>query len=120
MAAEGFLQWCLLEEYGLTLYMFIHMSLLLIFHYVDVMFGSYMANRANDVSIDRCNLLYVSCVGETVHEFGLSTLGMNHFILCISCIEENFGHHMVSTWRFNDEDGYLTFQLKSILGILEM
>ena len=44
------------------------MSLLLVFHYVDVMFDSYMANKANDLSIDRCNLLYVSWVREIVHE----------------------------------------------------
>ena len=63
-----------------------------------------MTNKVNDGSIDRSNLLYVSWVGEIVHELGLSTLGMNHFILCISCIEENFGHHIVATWRFIDED----------------
>ena len=71
-----------------------------------------MANMANDEGIDVCNLLYVSWVGEIVHELGISTMGMNHFILCISCIEEKFGHHMVVTWRFIDEDGYLTFQLE--------
>ena len=95
------------------------MSLLLVFHYVDVMFGSYMANRANDESIDRCNLLYVSWVGEIVHDLGLSTLGRNHSISCISCIEEIFRHHMVATWRLINEDGYLTFQLEAILDILE-
>ena len=95
------------------------MSLLLVFHYVDVMFGSYMANRANNESIDRCNLLYVSWVGEIVHELGLSTLGMNHFILCISCVEEIFSHHMIATWRFIDEDGYINFQLEAILDIIE-
>ena len=49
---EALLQWILLEEYSLTFFMSAHMSLLLIFHYVDVMFGSYMANRGNDESID--------------------------------------------------------------------
>ena len=93
----------------MTLFMFSHMSLLLVFHYDDVMFDSYIANRANYVSIDTCNLLYVSWVGEIVHNLGLSTLGMNHFILCISCIEEKFGHNIVATWRFIDEDGYLNF-----------
>ena len=107
------------REYGLKFFMFIHMSLLLVFHYVDVMFDSYMANRANDVNIDRCNLLYMTWVGQIVHELGVSTLGRNHFISCISCIEEMFGHHMVATWRFIDEDGYLTFQLEAILKILE-
>ena len=102
----------------MALFMFIHMSLLLVFHYVYVMFGSYMANRANDERIYRCNLLYVSWVREIVHELGLSTLGMNQFILCISCIEKNFGHHMVATWRFIDGDGYLNFQLEAILDIL--
>ena len=116
---EDLLRWLLLGEYGLTLFMFIHMSLLRFFHYVDVMFGSYMANTANDESIDRCNLLYVSWVGEVVHELGLSTLGMNHLILCISRVEKIFGHHMVSTWRFIFKDGYLTFQLEAILDILE-
>ena len=95
------------------------MSLLLVLNCVDVMFGSYMAKMANDESTDRCNLLYVSWVGEIVHELGHSTLGMNHFILCISYIEENFSHHMVSTWIFIDQDGCLTFQLEAILEILE-
>ena len=111
--------WLLLGEYGLELFMFSHMSLLLVFHYDEVMFDSYMANMANDEGIDVCNILYVSLVGEIVHELGLSILGMNHFILCISCIEDNFGHHMVATWRFIDEEGYLTFQLEAILNILE-
>ena len=103
----------------MTLFMFSHMSLLLFFHYNDVMFDSYMANMANDEGIDVCNLLYVSWVGEIFLELGLSTLGMNHFILCISCIEKNLGHHMVATWRFIDEDGYLNFQLEAIIEILE-
>ena len=115
---KALLRWLLLGEYGLTLFMFIHMSLLLVFHYVDVMFDSYLANMDNDEGIDICNILYVSWVGEIVHELGLSTLGMNHFILCISCIEENFVHHMVATWRFIDGDGYLNFQLEAILDIL--
>ena len=85
------------------------MSLLLVFHYVDVMFGSYMANRANDEGIDRCNILYVSWAGEIVHELVLSTLGRNHFISCISCIDEIIGHHFVSTWRFIDEERNLNF-----------
>ena len=113
------LRWLLLGKYGLTLFMFSHMSLLLIFHYDDVIFDSYIANMASDEGIDICNLLDVSWVGEIFHELGLSTLGMNHFILCISCIEKNFGHHMVSTWRFIDEKRYLTFQLEAILDILE-
>ena len=54
--------------------MFSHMSLLLDFHYDDVMFDSYMANMDDDEGIDVCNLLYVSSVGEIVHELGLSTL----------------------------------------------
>ena len=99
--------------------MFIHMSLLLVFHYVDVMFGSYMDNRANDESVDIWSLLYVSWVGEVVRELGFSTLGRNHFNSCISCIDEIFGHHMVSTWRFINEDGHLSFQLEGILDILE-
>ena len=85
------------------------MSLLLILHYIDVMLRSYKANRANDERIERCNLLYVTWVGEIVHEMGLSTLGRNHFISFISCIEDIFGYHMVATWRFIDEEGYLTF-----------
>ena len=93
----------------MTLFMFIHMFLLLVFRYVDVMFGSYVANMANDESIDRCNLLYVTWVGEIFHELWISTLGRDHFTSCISCIEEIYGHHMVSTWRFIDEEGYLTF-----------
>ena len=109
----------LLGEYGLTLFMFSHMVLLPVFHYDDVMVDSYIANMANDEGIDVCNLLYVSWLGEKFHEFGLSTLGTNHIILCISCIEEKFGHHMVSTWRFIYEEGYLTFQLDSILDILK-
>ena len=116
---KAFLRWLLLGECGLTLFMLIHMSLLLVFHYVDVMFGSCMANRANDESNDRCNLLYVSWVGDIIHELGLSTLGRNHFISCISCIEETFRHHMVATWKFIYEDGYLNFQLQAILEILE-
>ena len=84
---KALLHWLLFGEYGLTLFMFIHMYLLPFFHYVDVMFGSYMANMPNDESIYRCNLLYVSWVGGIVHELGISTLGMNHFILCISCVE---------------------------------
>ena len=104
-------------EYGLKFYMSIHMSLLLSFHSVDMMLGANKANRANDQSMERCNLLYVTWVGEIFHELGLSTLGMNHFILCISCIEENYGHH--ATWRFTDEEGYLNFQLEAILDILE-
>ena len=103
----------------MTLFMFSHMSLLLDFHYDDVMFDSYMDNMANDEDIELCNLLYVSWVGDIVHELGLSTFGMNHFILCISCVEDIFSHHMVSTWRFIDEDGYLTFQWEAILDILE-
>ena len=102
----------------MTLFMFSHMSLLLVFHYDDVMLDSYMANMANDEGIDVRNLLYVSWVGEIVHELGLSIFGMNHFILCISCIEEKFGHHIVATWRFIDEDEYLIFQLEAILDIL--
>ena len=58
-------------------------------------------------------------VGEIFHDLGLSTLGMNHFILYISYIEEKFCHHMVATWRFIDEDAYLNFQLEAILDILE-
>ena len=54
-----------------------------------------------------------------LHESGISTLVMNHFILYISCIEEIFLNHMVSTWRFTDEERYLTFQLEAILHILE-
>ena len=103
----------------MTFYMFIHMSLLLVFHFDDVMLGPKKANGVNDESIERCNLLYVTWVGEIFHELGLSTLGRNHFISCISCIEEIFGHHMVSTWRFINEGMYLTFQLEAILDILE-
>ena len=78
-----------------------------------------MANRANDEGIDICNLPYVSCVGEIFHELGISSLGRNQFISCISCIEDIFGHHMVATWRFIDEEGYLAFQWEAILEILE-
>ena len=35
---EALLHWLLLGEYGLTFFMFIHVSLLLVFHYVDVIF----------------------------------------------------------------------------------
>ena len=57
---DALMRWLLLGEYGFTMFMFSHTYLLLVFHYVDVMFDSYIANRANDVSIDSCNLLYVS------------------------------------------------------------
>lgn len=73
------------------------MSLLPFLCYVDVMFDSYMANRANDGSIDRCNLLYLSWVGKRVPELGISTLGMNHFILYVSCVDEIFSDHVVTT-----------------------
>ena len=95
----------LFRSYGLKLYMFIHMSLLLILHIVGMILGSNKGNGAKDGSMERYNLLHIAWDGEIFYDKELSTLGKNHFISCISCIYEFLGHHMVATWRFIDEEG---------------
>ena len=78
---KALLRWLLFGEYGLTLYMFIHMSLLLIFNIFGMMLGSNKVNKAKDGSMKRSNLLHVAWDGEIVYDGGISTLGRDHFPL---------------------------------------
>ena len=52
-------------------------------------------------------------------EMELFLCGKRDFILYISCINDDVGHHMVVTWYFMVEGGHLTMQLEVILYISE-
>ena len=65
------------------------------------------------------NQLHKSCDEEMYCRMELFIYGEDHFILCISCINDDVRHHMVVTWYFMAEGGHLTIQLEVILCILE-
>ena len=51
---------------------------------------------------------------EMYYVMELFLYGESYFILCISCIEDVFGHYMVVTWYFMMGGGHLTKQLEVI------
>ena len=105
--------------YGLTsLSTHIAPSLLLL-HNVGMMLGSNKANRAKDESISILNQIHKAWDEEMYCEMELILCGKSHFILCISCINDDVGHHMVVTWYFMVERGNLTMQLEVILYVFE-
>ena len=113
------MRWLLLEEYGSTFHMSIHMSLFPTLHSVEMMLRESKATRAKDWSMERHNLLHVAWVGEIVYELGLSTWGRNHYTSHISCREEALGQQMVATWGLIDEERHIATQLEAIIDILE-
>ena len=111
---EALLRWLLLGEYGST-YFSTHISLFLLLHDVGMMLGSNKANRAKDEGMSMLNILYKTWDEEMLCETGLFLCVKNHFNLCISCIDDDVGHHMVVTWHFLEKGGHLTIQLEAIL-----
>ena len=56
---------------------------------------------------------------EMYCEMEIFLCGKSYFILCISCINDEVGTHMVVTWYFMMEGGHLTIQLEVILYVFE-
>ena len=83
-----------------------------------MMIGTNKANRDKDEGMSMLNLLHETWDEEMLCEMELFLCGKNHF-LCISCIDDDVGHHMVVTWYFMVEGGHLAIQLEVILCILE-
>ena len=88
---------------------FTHITLLLLLlHNVGMMLGSNKANRAKDEGMSMLNILHKAWDEEMYCEMELFLCGRSHFVLCISCINDEFGTHMVVTWYFMMEGGHLT------------
>ena len=68
---------------------------LLILRNFGMMLGSNKANRAKDEIISM--LIHKAWDGEMYCEMELFLCGKGHFILCISCNDDDVGHHMVVT-----------------------
>ena len=84
-----------------------HISLFLLFHNVGLMLGSNKANRAKDEGMSMLNVLHKTWDEELLCEMGLFLCEKNHFVLCISCIDD-VGQLMVVNWYFMVEGGHLT------------
>ena len=90
------------------------MPLFLLLHNVGMMIETNKVNKARDEGMSMLNLRHKTWDEEMLCEMGLFLCGNNPFILCISCINDDVGHHMVVTWYFMVEGGHLTIQLDSI------
>ena len=97
--------------------LYAHISLFLLLHNFGVMLGSKKANMAKDEGMSMLNLLHETWDEEILCEMGLFLCEKNHFFLCISCIDDDVGHHMVETWYLLVKGGHLTIQLEVILCI---
>ena len=95
------------------------LSLCILLDDVGMMLESSKANRAKDEGMSMLNVLHETWDDEMLCEMGLFLCGKGYFILCISCIDDDVGHHMVVTWYFMVEGRHLTIQLEVILCILE-
>ena len=94
---RALLRWLLLGEYGLT-YFSTHISLFLLLHNVRMILGTNKANRAEDEGMSMLNLIHKAWDEEMYCEMELFLSERNYFILCISCIHDDVGHHMFVTW----------------------
>ena len=83
------------------------------------MLGSNKANRAKDESISMLNQIHKAWDEEMYCEMDFFLCGKSHFILCMSCIDDDFGHHMFVTWYLMVKEGHLTIQLEVILYVFE-
>ena len=81
---------------------------LLLFHNVGMMLGSNKANKAKNVSIKMLNQIHETWDGEMCCVMELFLCGKRYFILCISCIDDDVGNHMVVTLCFIVKGGPLT------------
>ena len=105
---RALIQWLLLGKYGLT-YFSTHIApFLLLLHNTGMILGSNKANRDKYESIAMLNQIHKAWDGEMYCEMELFRYGKRQFILCISCINDDVGHHMVVTWYFMMEGGHLT------------
>ena len=64
------------------------MSIFLLLHNVGMMLGTNKANRARDEAMSVLNELHKTWDEEMNYELELSRCGRNHYILCISCIDD--------------------------------
>ena len=116
---RALLRWLLLGEYGLT-YFFTHITpSLLLLHNVGMILGYSKANRAKNESIKMLNQIHETWDEGMYCMMKLFLCEKGHFILCISCINDDVGHHMVVTWYFMVKGGHLTIQLGIISYISE-
>ena len=99
--------------------MHISSSLLLLHNLRMMEFGSNKANKAKYGSTSMLNLVHETWDEGVDCMMDIFLCGESHYILCLSCIVDNVGHHMVVTWCFMMEGGHLTKQLKVILYVFE-
>ena len=85
-----------------------YISLFLLLNYVGMMLGFNKANRAKDEGMSMLNQLHKSCDEEMYCRMELFIYGEDHFILCISCMDDDFGQLMIVTWNFLEKEGHLT------------
>ena len=88
---------------------------LLILRNFGMMLGSNKANRAKDESISMLNQILKAWNGGMYCEMELFICRKRHFILCISCIDDDVRHHKVVTWYCVMTGGHLNTQLEVIL-----
>ena len=104
-------------EYGLTLWP-THMSLFLLLHNVGIIHGTNKANRDKGEGMSMLNVPHETWDEEMLCEMELLICGKSN-LLCISCIDDDVGQHMVVTWHLWEKEGHLTTQLEVTLCILE-
>ena len=93
----------------------IHVAPSLLLHNAEMMeFGSNKANRAKNESITMLNQVHKTWDGGMYCMMKLFLCGKSYFILCLSCIYDDVGHHMIVILYFMVGGGHLTLQLEVI------